>query len=68
MKTGLTTPIYNLEFILYHLQFPPLTTALPESPDAATGLVYLGGGRLYDPAAGRPLQPNPAAVPPYLEQ
>ena len=34
--------------------------SLPSIPDAATGLVHLGGGRWYDPAVGRPLQPNPA--------
>ncbi len=38
----------------------PVGGALPDMPDAATGLVHLGGGRWYDPALGRPLQPNPA--------
>lgn len=37
-------------------------------PDAATGLVHLGGGRWYDPALGRPLQPNSAGGPPTLPQ
>ncbi|KAA3659130.1 MAG: hypothetical protein DWQ04_23175, partial [Chloroflexi bacterium] len=37
-------------------------------PDAATGLVYQGGGRWYDPALGRPLQPNAAGGPPAIPQ
>lgn len=37
-----------------------LTGALAGYPDAATGLVHLGDGRWYDPALGRPLQPNAA--------
>ncbi len=37
-----------------------LTGALPDVPNAATRLVHLGGGRWYNPAVGRPLQPNPA--------
>ena len=45
-----------------------LTGALPDTPDAATGLVHLGGGRWYDPALGRPLQPNPAGGPPTVPQ
>ncbi len=45
-----------------------LTGALLDVPDAATGLVHLGGGRWYDPALGRPLQPNPAGGPPTLPQ
>ena len=48
----------------------PLTLAstLPDLPDAATGLAHLGGGRWYDPALGRPLQPNTAGGPPTLPQ
>jgi hypothetical protein len=34
------------------------TSILPNLPDAASGLVHLGDGRWYDPAWGRPLQPN----------
>ncbi|MCA9936983.1 MAG: PQQ-binding-like beta-propeller repeat protein, partial [Anaerolineales bacterium] len=45
-----------------------LTGTLPDLPDAATGLVHLGGGRWYDPALGRPLQPNAAGSPPTLPQ
>ncbi|MCB8923674.1 MAG: hypothetical protein H6662_18970 [Ardenticatenaceae bacterium] len=45
-----------------------LTGTLPDLPDAATGVVYLGGGRWYDPALGRPLQPNAAGGPPTLPQ
>ncbi len=45
-----------------------LTGTLPDTPDAATGLVHLGGGRYYDPALGRPLQPNPMGGPPTLPQ
>lgn len=45
-----------------------LTDTLIDTPDAATGLVYLGGGRWYDPALGRPLQPNPAGSPPTVPQ
>ena len=45
-----------------------LTGTLAGYPDAATGLVHLGGGRWYDPALGRPLQPNPAGGPPTLPQ
>jgi hypothetical protein len=37
-------------------------------PDAATGLVHLGGGRYYDPAIGRPLQPNTAGALPTMPQ
>jgi hypothetical protein len=36
--------------------------------DPATGLVHLGGGRWYDPALGRPLQPNPAGGVPTVPQ
>jgi hypothetical protein len=36
--------------------------------DPATGLVHLGGGRWYDPALGRPLQPNPVGGPPTVPQ
>ena len=36
--------------------------------DPATGLVHLGQGRFYDPALGRPLQPNPAGGPPSVPQ
>ena len=48
----------------------PLTLAstLPDLPDAATGLAHLGGGRWYDPALGRPLQPNAVGGPPTLPQ
>jgi YD repeat-containing protein len=48
-----------------------LTTTLAGSgdmPDPDTGLVYLGAGRWYDPALGRPLQPNPIGGPPALPQ
>jgi hypothetical protein len=48
-----------------------LTTTLAGSgdvPDPDTGLVYLGDGRFYDPALGRPLQPNPVGGPPALPQ
>ncbi|MEW5956939.1 MAG: hypothetical protein AB1801_04390 [Chloroflexota bacterium] len=48
-----------------------LTTALAGQgalPDPATGLVHLGGGRWYDPALGRPLQPNPIGGPPAVPQ
>ncbi len=45
-----------------------LTGTLPDVPDAATGLVYQGGGRWYDPALGRPLQPNAAGGPPTVPQ
>ena len=45
-----------------------LTGALPDVPDATTGLVYQGGGRYYDPTLGRPLQPNPAGGPPAAPQ
>jgi hypothetical protein len=36
--------------------------------DADTRLVHLGGGRWYDPALGRPLQPNPVGGPPIVPQ
>jgi hypothetical protein len=48
-----------------------LTTTLAGSgdvPDPDTGLVYLGDGRFYDPALGRPLQPNPVGGPPSVPQ
>lgn len=45
-----------------------LTAMMPELPDAATGLVHQGGGRWYDPALGRPLQPNPMGGPAALPQ
>jgi hypothetical protein len=48
-----------------------LTTTLAGSgdvPDPDTGLVYLDDGRFYDPALGRPLQPNPVGGPPALPQ
>jgi hypothetical protein len=48
-----------------------LTTTLAGSgdvPDPDTGLVYLGDGRWYDPALGRPLQPNPVGGPPMVPQ
>jgi RHS repeat-associated protein len=48
-----------------------LTTTLAGSgdmPDPDTGLVYLGDGRWYDPALGRPLQPDPIGGPPALPQ
>jgi uncharacterized repeat protein (TIGR01451 family) len=45
-----------------------LTQAFPNTPDAATGLLHLGNGRWYDPAWGRPLQPNAAGGPPTVPQ
>ncbi len=48
-----------------------LTTTLArrgDMPDPDTGLVYLGAGRWYDPALGRPLQPNLVGGPPALPQ
>ena len=45
-----------------------LTGALAGHPDAVAGLVHLGDGRWYDPALGRPLQPNAAGGPPTLPQ
>jgi RHS repeat-associated protein len=48
-----------------------LTTILAGSgdvPDPDTGLVYLGAGRHYDPALGRPLQPDPIGGPPTVPQ
>jgi hypothetical protein len=50
---------------------PELETALAGQvalADPATGLVHLGNGRWYDPALGRPLQPNPAGGPPTVPQ
>lgn len=48
--------------------FLTLSASLEGVPDAGTGLVYLSGGRFYDPAVGRPLQPNPAVAPPSVPQ
>ena len=45
-----------------------LTHTLLDMPDGTTGLVYQGNGRYYDPALGRPLQPNPAGAPPTVPQ
>ncbi|KAA3659133.1 MAG: hypothetical protein DWQ04_23190 [Chloroflexi bacterium] len=45
-----------------------LTGAVADVPDATTGLVYQGGGRWYDPALGRPLQPNAVGGPPTIPQ
>jgi hypothetical protein len=45
-----------------------LANTLPELPDSRTGLVHLGGGRYYDPAIGRPLQPNTSGAPPTMPQ
>jgi len=48
-----------------------LSTALAgqsATADPATGLVHLGNGRYYDPALGRPLQPNPAGGAPAAPQ
>jgi hypothetical protein len=45
-----------------------LTGSLPDLPDAATGLVHVGGARWYNPATGRPLQPNTAVGPPTIPQ
>jgi hypothetical protein len=45
-----------------------LANTLPELPDTRTGLVHLGNGRYYDPAIGRPLQPNTAGAPPTMPQ
>ncbi len=45
-----------------------LTGTLLDVPDAATGLVHLGGGRWYDPTLDRPLQPNAAGGPPTVPQ
>jgi hypothetical protein len=36
--------------------------------DPDTGLVHIGQGRFYDPALGRPLQPNPVGAPPIVPQ
>ncbi len=36
-----------------------LTNAFADLPDTAVNLVHMGNGRWYDPAIGRPLQPNP---------
>jgi hypothetical protein len=50
---------------------PDLEAALAgqgATPDPDTGLVYLGEGRFYDPALGRPLQPNPTGGPLALPQ
>ncbi len=45
-----------------------LTQTLLDMPDGTTGLVHLGNGRYYDPALGRPLQPNPSGAPPTVPQ
>lgn len=45
-----------------------LNSAFTGLPDAASGLVHVGGGRWYDPALGRPLQPNPAGGAPTAPQ
>ncbi len=45
-----------------------ITGVLPDVSDAATGLAHLGDGRYYDPALGRPLQPNPMGGPPTVPQ
>jgi hypothetical protein len=45
-----------------------VAAALGSLPEADTGLVHLGGGRYYDPALGRPLQPNPIGGPPTVPQ
>ena len=45
-----------------------LTAPFANLPDAATGLAHVGNGRWYDPATGRPLQPNPVGGPPALPQ
>jgi hypothetical protein len=47
---------------------PATLTAQGVITDPDTGLVYLGDGRYYDPALGRPLQPNPAGGPPAVPQ
>jgi hypothetical protein len=47
---------------------PATLTAQGVITDPDTGLVYLGDGRFYDPALGRPLQPNPAGGPPTVPQ
>jgi hypothetical protein len=43
-----------------------LPQTFPNTPDATTGLLHLGNGRWYDPAWGRPLQPNAAGGPPTV--
>ena len=45
-----------------------LTHTLLDMPDGTTGLVYQGNGRYYDPALGRPLQPNLGGAPPTVPQ
>ena len=45
-----------------------LTTAFAGLPDAASGLVHMGGGRWFDPAIGRALQPNPTGGAPAAPQ
>jgi len=47
---------------------PATLTAQGVITDPDTSLVYLGEGRYYDPALGRPLQPNPAGGPPTVPQ
>jgi hypothetical protein len=62
-------------YVLYDGYGGVLTATLPATltaqgviTDPDTGLVYLGEGRWYDPALGRPLQPNPAGGPPTVPQ
>ncbi|KAA3659682.1 MAG: hypothetical protein DWQ04_21515, partial [Chloroflexi bacterium] len=45
-----------------------LTGTVSDVPDATTGLVYRGGGSWYDPALGRPLQPNAVGGPLTIPQ
>ena len=45
-----------------------LSGTLLDAPDPTTHLVHLGEGRWYDPALGRPLQPNAAGGPPTVPQ
>ena len=47
---------------------PDAASASSANPNAATGLAHLGDGRWYDPALGRPLQPNPTGGPPTIPQ
>ncbi len=65
--------------ILYDAYGGVLTSTIPATltealagqgaiADPATGLIHLGNGRWYDPALGRPLQPNPMGGPPAVPQ
>jgi hypothetical protein len=54
--------------VLENTVLTELTQAFPNTPDATTGLLHLGNGRWYDPAWGRPLQPNAAGGPPTVPQ